>query len=89
MIRYVPGSGENGGLRFDLLVRIHLGAKRSEHSALARAQFRCWRSWYDTPLCRGLGRLTCGLSSAAVFSVGVVSGACGLGEDRDHFEQPG
>src|SRR5215471_3407539 len=48
--------GEDGDLCFDVLVRIHLGAKHSEYRALARAQFRCWRSWFETPLCRGLGR---------------------------------
>ena len=34
----------------------------------------------------GLGRLTCGLSRAAVFSVGVVSGAFGFEEDGDDFQ---
>ena len=49
--RYLCRLGQNSGFRRDLIVRIHLCAKRSNHSALARAQFRCWRSWFDTPLC--------------------------------------
>ena len=84
--RDVRSFGEDGGLRFHLPVRIHLCAERPEHRALARAQFRCRRSWFDTPLCRGVGRLTCGLGRAAVFSVGVVSGAFGFEEDRDDFQ---
>ncbi len=43
-------------------------------------------SWFETPLCRGLLRRGRGFGSPAVFSVGVVSGACGFGEDRDDFQ---
>src|SRR5208337_177684 len=87
--RYVRGFGENGGVRFDLLVRIHLREEGPEHRALACAQFRCWRSWFETPLCRSLLRRGRGFGSPAVFSGGVVSGAFGFEEDRDHFEVPG
>ena len=34
----------------------------------------------------GLCQFGCVLSRPAVFSVGIVSGAFGFGEDRDHFE---
>ena len=44
--------------------------------------YACDVAWWLDSKYRGRG-----LGRAAVFSVGVVSGAGGVGEDRDHFEE--
>ena len=90
--RYLCCSCEIGGFRGNLLMLIHLCAKRFHHGALARTDFRCFgncRSWLSASLCRGLCRFRLRLSRSAVFSVGVVSGESGIVENRDHLKELG